>query len=381
MAGTITTITMPKWGLTMTEGMVAKWLVTPGSAVRTGDEIMEIETTKITNVFEAPAGGTLRRQVAPEGATVPIGGLLAVLASDDVTETEIDVFIAKFQAEFVPPADEEGERSGGPASIEAGGRRLRYLRLGPEGGLPILFLHGFGADLNTWMFNQPVLAERHATYALDLPGHGGSSKEVASGDAAALLGAVTAFMAAAAIARAHLVGHYVFDEPRAGSARAVDFDGGVELFNGACALTGREQRAAPVLKGVGFLPRQTIALEGRERFLELGFRHRVLALCRGHNRLGTLDAARESEPVLALGDDLAATFQVWQCFADIAGVCSHRGERGPGGHFPKYVSAVHGNLKCLLQNLHGLCTLAAEPVRPREVACCPQLFSAAPGRV
>jgi pyruvate dehydrogenase E2 component (dihydrolipoamide acetyltransferase) len=220
MAGAITTITMPKWGLTMTEGMVAKWLVTPGSAVRTGDEIMEIETTKITNVFESPAGGTLRRQVAAEGTTVPVGGLLAVLAGDDVTEPEIDSFIAKFQAEFVPPADEEGEVSGGPALIEAGGQRLRYLRLGPQGGLPILFLHGFGADLNTWMFNQPALAERHATYALDLPGHGGSSKEVGSGDATALMTAVTDFMAAAAIARAHLVGHSLGGALALGLARA-----------------------------------------------------------------------------------------------------------------------------------------------------------------
>jgi pyruvate dehydrogenase E2 component (dihydrolipoamide acetyltransferase) len=207
MAGTIATVTMPKWGLTMTEGMVAKWLVAPGSAVHTGDEIMEIETTKITNVFEAPSGGTLRRQVVPEGATVPVGGLLAVLAGDDVTETEIDAFIARFQAEFVPLADEEGEASGGPATIEAGGRRLRYLRLGPPDGLPILFLHGFGADLNTWMFNQPNLADRHPTWALDLPGHGGSTKEVGSGDTTALLTAVTDFMAAAAIDRAHVVGH------------------------------------------------------------------------------------------------------------------------------------------------------------------------------
>src|SRR5262249_10191885 len=189
MAGAIATITMPKWGLTMTEGMVAKWLVAPGSAVRAGDEIMEIETTKITNVFESPSGGTLRRQVAPEGATVPVGGLLAVLAEGEVSESEIDAFIAKFQAEFVPPADEEGEAAGGPALIEAGGRRLRTLRLGPPEGVPILFLHGFGADLNTWMFNQPALAERQATFALDLPGHGGSGKGGGRGDAPALLAA------------------------------------------------------------------------------------------------------------------------------------------------------------------------------------------------
>jgi pyruvate dehydrogenase E2 component (dihydrolipoamide acetyltransferase) len=220
MAGPITTITMPKWGLTMTEGMVAKWLVAPGSAVRAGDEIMEIETPKITNVFESPAGGTLRCQVAPEGATVPVGGLLAVLAGDDVSQAAIDAFVAKFQAEFVPPADSEDEASAGPALIEAGGQKLRYRRLGPEAGPAILFLHGFGADLATWMFNQPALAERHATWALDLPGHGGSSKEVGSGDAAALVAAIADFMTTAGIASAHLVGHSLGGALAVGLARA-----------------------------------------------------------------------------------------------------------------------------------------------------------------
>lgn len=207
MAGAITPITMPKWGLTMTEGMVAEWLVSPGSPVREGEEIMEIETTKITNVFESPVAGLLRRQVAEKGVTIPVGGLLAVLADAAVSEAEIDAYVAKFQAEFVPPADDDEAPAAAPATIDVGGRRLRYLRLGPESGTPILFLHGFGADLGTWMFTQPVLAERQPTVALDLPGHGGSGKDVGDGAAATLVAAVAAFMDAVSLPRAHLVGH------------------------------------------------------------------------------------------------------------------------------------------------------------------------------
>jgi pyruvate/2-oxoglutarate dehydrogenase complex dihydrolipoamide acyltransferase (E2) component len=68
---------MPKWGLTMTEGKVVGWLKDEGETFKAGDELLEIETTKITNVFEAPEAGVLRRIVAPAGATLPIGGLLA----------------------------------------------------------------------------------------------------------------------------------------------------------------------------------------------------------------------------------------------------------------------------------------------------------------
>jgi len=71
MTDAIQAITMPKWGLAMDEGMVAAWQVEEGAEVAAGDEILEIETTKITNVFESPAAGLLRRRVAANGGHVP----------------------------------------------------------------------------------------------------------------------------------------------------------------------------------------------------------------------------------------------------------------------------------------------------------------------
>jgi pyruvate dehydrogenase E2 component (dihydrolipoamide acetyltransferase) len=71
-----------------------------------------------------------------------------------------------------------------------------------------VLIHGFGADLNTWMFNQPTLAERHRAIAVDLPGHGGSAKALAgaaSGEAFATI--VDRLLAALEIDRVHLVGH------------------------------------------------------------------------------------------------------------------------------------------------------------------------------
>jgi pyruvate dehydrogenase E2 component (dihydrolipoyllysine-residue acetyltransferase) len=203
----ITAITMPKWGLTMTEGKVVGWLKQAGEEFAAGEELLEIETTKITNVMEASEPGTLRRIVAASGATLPVGGLLAVAAPDDVLEAEIDAFVAGFTAPE-PAAEAEDEKAGSqPRNLDAGGRRLRILEMGEADGPPIVFVHGFGADLNTWMFNQPALAEQHRTIALDLPGHGGSVKDVAVGDVAALTDAVAAALAALSIDRVHLVGH------------------------------------------------------------------------------------------------------------------------------------------------------------------------------
>ena len=178
MSNEIKALTMPKWGLAMTEGAVTAWLVEDGADVREGDELLEIETTKITNVYESPATGNLRRRTVEAGQTVPVGALLGVVADRAVPETEIDAFIARFQEEFAVEAAEAGDAAGPePQFADAGGRRLRYLVMGEskgsEGAAPLVLLHGFGGDLNNWQFNQPALAEDRAVYALDLPGHGG----------------------------------------------------------------------------------------------------------------------------------------------------------------------------------------------------------------
>jgi len=89
----------------------------------------------------------------------------------------------------------------------ADGRPIRYRRMGPGGGTPIVMVHGFAGELLTWAAVQVPLSARHPVYALDLPGHGGSSKDLGAGGVPGLAEALLAFLDAVGIGRAHLVGH------------------------------------------------------------------------------------------------------------------------------------------------------------------------------
>ena len=199
-------LTMPKWGLSMTEGKVIEWLIQEGAEVGLGTEVLEVETEKILSGVEAPQAGVLRRKVAQAGDIVPVGGLLGVIASASVPDSVIDVLVAAFRTDFTA-SQSTGRASGAaPETVEVGGRVVRYLKRG-EGGLPAVLIHGFGGDLNNWLFNHEDLAARRAVYALDLPGHGGSSKQVDSGALGEFSELLSGFMSVVGVLRAHLVGH------------------------------------------------------------------------------------------------------------------------------------------------------------------------------
>jgi len=95
----ITPVVMPKLGMTMTEGKVVDWQVKVGDQVKNGDELVGIETEKITNACEAPASGVFRRCVAGSGDTLPVGGLIGVIAQAETSDADIDAFIANFKPE------------------------------------------------------------------------------------------------------------------------------------------------------------------------------------------------------------------------------------------------------------------------------------------
>ncbi|NMS88405.1 2-oxo acid dehydrogenase subunit E2 [Clostridioides difficile] len=76
----ITEVKMPKFGLSMEDGTIGTWLIEEGAIVNKGDELLEIETDKITNTVEATEGGVLRKILFEEGEVVNCGEIICIIA-------------------------------------------------------------------------------------------------------------------------------------------------------------------------------------------------------------------------------------------------------------------------------------------------------------
>lgn len=70
---------LPRYGTSMEEASIGRWLKSVGDEVSVGEELCEIETEKVTTVYQSPHAGRLVEIVAKEGEIAPVGGVLGWL--------------------------------------------------------------------------------------------------------------------------------------------------------------------------------------------------------------------------------------------------------------------------------------------------------------
>jgi pyruvate dehydrogenase E2 component (dihydrolipoamide acetyltransferase) len=131
----------------MVEGTINQWNKSEGDPVVKGDEVFEMESDKIVNVWDSPIDGVLRRIVAQEGDALPVGALLGVIAAADVDDAEIDAFITSFSADKETSALAPAKESAPAAPTRtAGSPSDAYTRSSPT---VRKMADELGVDLNT----------------------------------------------------------------------------------------------------------------------------------------------------------------------------------------------------------------------------------------
>jgi len=74
-----TEVVMPQMGESIFEGTITRWLKKPGDTVQKDEPLFEISTDKVDAEIPSPAAGTLAEIKAPEGATVQINTVVAII--------------------------------------------------------------------------------------------------------------------------------------------------------------------------------------------------------------------------------------------------------------------------------------------------------------
>ncbi len=87
---------LPDLGEGLTEGEVARWLVTEGQEVAEDDPLVEVQTDKATVEIPSPSAGTVLRIVVAEGEIAPVGAVLVVIGApgEELPEEEAPAAVA-----------------------------------------------------------------------------------------------------------------------------------------------------------------------------------------------------------------------------------------------------------------------------------------------
>ena len=162
MSNALDAVTIPKWGIEMTHGTIVAWHKDEGDTVKAGEEIVDIETDKIVNSFEARSSGTLVRILAEVGEELPVGYLIGVIASEAVTDEAIEAFIGA-QSSDEDTASEEEAISASPEVPIARHDRASAKRIAPalrrkleKAGIDPEQLEGSGPELSLIHISEPT---------------------------------------------------------------------------------------------------------------------------------------------------------------------------------------------------------------------------------
>ena len=259
-----TEIILPRVDMDMATGRISVWLADDGAIVAKGTPIFEIETDKAAMEIDAPETGVLKHGGVPLGLEVAVGTPVGWIFADgeaiivpDLTAPGAKVDMGPATAAEPAPssesvdgvasvarsetdgvratplarrlareagielstvsngsgpngriqaADVEAHGASRPQPVAASGTGIHLQRLRNGEGRPIVVLHGFGADLDSW---RPFLAAGspgRPVVGLDLPGHGRSGT-VAASDLAGMAAGIAARLAVEGLVDIDLAGH------------------------------------------------------------------------------------------------------------------------------------------------------------------------------
>lgn len=128
-------VTMPQMGESIFEGTITRWLKKPGETIEKDEPLFEISTDKVDAEIPSPVSGIVRETRFPEGATIQVNTVVAVIA--DAAEAAPPPAEPQPAAELQPgaesaaraPVGEEAptQTTDAPAPAEEGGaRHVRY---------------------------------------------------------------------------------------------------------------------------------------------------------------------------------------------------------------------------------------------------------------
>ena len=110
-----TNVVMPQMGESVTEGTITSWFKQPGDWVEKDDSLLLITTDKVDAEVPSPASGYLQKVLFPEGETVEIDTVIAVLSADKSDASDGPAEAPKAAPEPSKDAEQDAPESQKPA--------------------------------------------------------------------------------------------------------------------------------------------------------------------------------------------------------------------------------------------------------------------------